>query len=66
MSSDEKGNERSTKKLMRRAIYAIAVFLIVSLVQVLFGALAGTGDENVNGTSIQGCISCFVTNADKC
>ena len=66
MGNDEKEMKEAQHKLIKRAVYAVVVFLIVSIVQVLFGALAGTGDENINGSSIQGCISCFVTNADKC
>lgn len=40
MSNDEKEMKGAQTKLIKRVIYAVAVFLVVSIVQLLFGVLA--------------------------
>lgn len=68
MTNDEKEMKGAQSKLIKRAIYAVLVFLIISIVQLLFGAIAGAADNDnvVNGNTIQSCISCFVSNTKNC
>lgn len=68
MSNDEKEMKGAQTKLMKRAIYAVVVFLVVSIVQLLFGALAGAAndDNTMNKSSIQSCVSCFVSKTSDC
>ena len=63
MSNDEKEMKGAQTKLIKRVIYAVLVFLIVSIVQLVFGVLAGTGASD---DSVAGCISCFVSGTDNC
>lgn len=64
MSNDEKEMKGAQTKLLKRVIYAVAVFLVVSIVQIVFGALGSNTNEQVGGTSVSGCIDCFINN--KC
>lgn len=64
MSNDEKEMKSSQTRLIKRVIYAILVFLVVSIVQLLFSALSNTGATDSN--NISSCISCFVSNTDSC
>ena len=67
MSNDEKEMKGAQTKLIKRVIYAVLVFLVVSIVQLVFGALGDKGvDSGNSGASISGCISCFVNGADSC
>lgn len=63
MSNDEKEMKGAQTKLIKRVIYAIMVFLVVSIVQLLFGALGKNAGGEAN---IQSCISCFVSDTDTC
>lgn len=63
MSNDEKEMKGAQTKLIKRVIYAIMVFLVVSLVQLLFGVLGKNAGGEAN---IQSCISCFVSDTDTC
>lgn len=67
MSNDEKEMKGAQTKLIKRVIYAVLVFLVVSIVQLVFGALGDKGvDSGNSGATISGCISCFVNGADSC
>lgn len=61
MSNDEKEMKGAQTKLIKRVIYAVAVFLVVSIVQILFSALGNTAGSEVDGSTISGCISCFIS-----
>lgn len=63
MSNDEKEMKGAQTKLMKRVIYAVLVFLVVSIVQLLFSVL---NKNSVSGEDVSGCISCFVSNAADC
>ena len=65
MSNDEKEMKGAQTKLIKRVIYAVVVFLVVSIVQLLFGVLASTGATG-EGSNISSCISCFVSGTDNC
>lgn len=62
MSNDEKEMKGAQGKLIKRCIYAVAVFFIVALVQFIFGALAEADTENntVDKGNTIGCIDCFI------
>lgn len=67
MGNDEKQMKESQSKLIKRVIYAVLVFLVVSIVQIIFGALGKQGVETGDtGASVSGCISCFINGADDC
>ena len=68
MSNDEKEMKGAQTKLIKRAIYAVVVFLVISIVQLLFSALAGAAndDQTMNKSTIQDCVSCFVSDTKKC
>lgn len=48
MSNDDKEIKGATGKLIKRAIAAVAVFFVVTLVSVVFGWLGNVNDDNVN------------------
>ena len=47
MSQDDKEIKGATGKLVKRAIMAVAVFFVTTLVTVVFNWLGSTGDSNV-------------------
>lgn len=63
MSNDEKEMKGAQTKLIKRVIYAVLVFLVVSIVQLVFSVLAGNeaSDDNVTG-----CIACFTSGTENC
>ena len=54
----QKRIKNATKLLTKRAIYAVAVFLVVTLVTAVFGLLSSTGDNNIENQSKSG-IQCW-------
>ena len=68
MANDEKVMKEAQGKLIKRFIYAVAVFLVVALVQMVFGILGKAGESSENTanktekTNISACISCFINN----
>ena len=44
MSNDEKEMKSAQTKLIKRAIYAVAIFFVVFIVQVVFGLIDNSGD----------------------
>ena len=53
MASKEDEIKSAQKMLIKRAIYAVAIFFVVLIVQVVFGLLSSTGDSEIEnqGTS---------------
>lgn len=51
MASKEDEIKNAQKMLIKRCIYAIAIFFVVLIVQVVFGLLSSTGDEQISSTS---------------
>ena len=51
MSNDDKEIKGATGKLIKRAIAAVAVFFVVTLVSVVFGWLGKTDSSDVNANS---------------
>lgn len=66
MSNDEKIMKEAQGKLIKRFIYAVLVFLIVTLVQTVIGFISNSGasviDDDVN---VQACINCFVNGVNS-
>ena len=66
MSNDEKEMKGAQTKFIKRCIYAIIIFFIVAIVQLVFGMLDNANresedyQEEASGTS---CISCFINNS---
>ena len=58
IASKEDEIKNATKLLTKRAIYAVAVFLVVTLVTAVFGLLSSTGDKNIENQSKSG-IDCW-------
>lgn len=66
IGNDEKAMKECQSRLIKRFIYAVLVFLIVTLVQVVFGFIANAGSDagNDGGASkATSCIDCFINGA---
>ena len=63
MSNDEKTMKEAQGKLIKRFIYAVLVFLIVTLVQVVLG-FVDKANQGTTGNA-KTCVSCFVKGADE-
>ena len=67
MSNEEKEMKTAQSRLIKRVVYAILVFLIVAIVQLVVGVLSSSDTSgSVDGTSINSCISCFVNSTSYC
>jgi len=51
VASKEDEIKNAQKLLIKRAIYAIAIFFVVLIVQLVFGLLSSTGDANIESGS---------------
>ena len=51
VASKEDEIKNAQKMLIKRAIYAVAIFFVVLIVQVVFGLLDTTNDEAIEGGS---------------
>ena len=61
IGADEKAMKECQSRLIKRFIYAVLVFLVVTLVQVVFGFISSADDNDTTGAkSATGCISCFI------
>lgn len=67
MSNDEKTMKEAQGKLIKRFIYAVLVFLIVTLVQTVIGFInnSGASVSDDNGVNVQACINCFVNGVNS-
>lgn len=69
MAQDDKIMKESQKRLISRIIYAVLVFLIVSLVQMVFNFLgkAESGSEDKTGqASAMTCVDCLINGSENC
>lgn len=70
MSNDEKQMKESQNKFIKRIIYAVVIFFIVAIVQLVFGMLADASNKgsqgNVSKNNITSCIACFISNTSEC
>jgi uncharacterized membrane protein YidH (DUF202 family) len=63
IANEEKEMKEAQKMLIKRIIYAVVVFLVVALVQAIFGLLAKADTKSTNGaSSANSCIDCFINN----
>ena len=63
VSNDEKTMKEKQNLLIKRIVYAVLIFLVVSIVQVVVGLVAKVDTENnagVTGTNMTSCIKAFV------
>ena len=51
IASKEDEIKSAQKMLIKRCIYAVAIFFVVMIVQVVFGLLSSTGDAEIGSTS---------------
>ena len=51
VASKEDEIKNAQKMLIKRAIYAVAIFFVVLIVQLVFGLLSTTGDKEISSTS---------------
>lgn len=62
-ANEEKEMKEAQKKLIKRIIYGVLVFFVISIVQFIFRNI----DKSEDGkTSAASCISCFVNGSDYC
>lgn len=55
--------KKSEMLFIKRIIAAILVFLVASIVQIIFGFL---GNKSEGNQDITGCIDCFLSGPDNC
>ena len=58
MSGDEKVVKENQGKLIKRFVYAIIIFVLVSLVTLVFSIIGSKADEG----DLTSCIDCFISN----
>lgn len=69
MAQDDKIMKESQKRLISRIIYAVLVFLIVSLVQMVFNFLGKAESASADKTgqaSAMKCVDCLINGSEKC
>ena len=69
MSNDEKQMKESQNKFIKRIIYAVVIFFIVAIVQLIFGMLAKASknsDNEITKSDVTSCIACFISDTDQC
>ena len=66
MANDDKVMKEAQTKLIKRIVYAVIIFFVVAIVQLVFGWLADASDNSDNMTlekgDITSCIDCFINN----
>ena len=70
MSNDEKVMKEAQGRFIKRIIYAVVIFFIVAIVQLIFGMLATASTKSQTGSvdknSITACIACFISDNREC
>ncbi|MBP3460827.1 MAG: hypothetical protein J6K21_00255 [Bacilli bacterium] len=64
IANEEKEMKEAQKMLIKRIIYAVVAFLVVALVQAVFGLLAKADTNGQNASNATQCINCFINNKD--
>ena len=57
ISSDEKEVKAAQSRLIKRCIYAVVIFFIVTLVSIIMNLVSTGNDPDANSTDWQGCWS---------
>lgn len=60
MANEEKAMKEAQSRFIKRLLYAVLVFLVVAIVQTIFGLLAGA--DATEGSTATACINCFINN----
>lgn len=70
MANDEKIMKEAQGKFIKRIVYAVIIFFIVAIVQLIFGTLAKASGKSQTGevskTNINACIACFISDTAQC
>lgn len=70
MANDEKVMKEAQGKFIKRIVYAVVIFFIVAIVQLIFGTLASASAKSQTGevskTNINACIACFISDTAQC
>lgn len=70
ISNDEKVMKESQSRFIKRIIYAVIIFFIVAIVQLIFGMLATASTKSSGGkideNSVSACIACFISDNSQC
>lgn len=70
MSNDEKVMKEAQSRFIKRIIYAVVIFFIVAIVQLIFGMLATASEKSSTGkverNTVQACIACFISDTSQC
>ena len=69
IANDEKVMKEAQGRLIKRFIYAVVVFLIIALVQMVFGMLSDASDNSTIGEGkgdFTTCIDCFISGTEHC
>lgn len=62
MSNDEKEMKGAQTKFIKRCVYAVIVFFIVAVVQLVFSTLDKASSDGENSEESTSCINCFINN----
>ena len=68
MANDEKVMKEAQSRLIKRFIYAIIIFILVAIVQLVFsmiGSASTDSDNQVDNENIASCIDLFVNGPDN-
>lgn len=72
-ANDDKVMKEATSKLIRRIVYAILIFFVVAIVQLVFNVLGSaqsqsgsTNQDTVKKNDISACIKCFISDGTAC
>lgn len=65
MQQKEDDIKKGQKTFISRAIAAVIVFLIFSIVQLIFSLLGSADKNNPNANNPMDCVSCFINNDCK-
>ena len=67
-AGDEKVMKEAQGKLIKRAIYAVLVFLVIAIVQTVFSTLAKAdeGNGSTGASNATSCVACFISDTNKC
>jgi len=70
IGNDEKVMKEAQNKFIKRIIYAVIIFFIVAIVQLIFGTLASASEKSSSGSlsksNINACIACFISDTSQC
>ena len=65
VSNDEKEIKSATKMLTKRAIFAVSIFFVIAIVQLVFSLFASSGNDDKVG-DWKSCLDCLTHNNATC